>query len=159
LRTLLRRLAVALICVAIVSGVGVGSVMGLRFAVEQRFEALRADAEQNGTPISDGFDSFKHAYASAVLTRLFGRFVARLAGHVVEFVEMESCPEREHDLINNEAGRRMVQALPSLPGVSWRDSLADELFLRLALHDPEFSYGSLTDPRVRQRCGQNGQSG
>ena len=98
------------------------------------------------------YDTFKHAYASGVMTILFGDRVAEASGLLVEWVEQNSCVGREHDLINNALGRQWAQVIEHEDNKHWRRDLANLLHSRMDQPDSAFSILNVKNPPIPENC-------
>ena len=83
------------------------SAVGAGIAARQ--EALEAQAElkdpNNGGALPSGNDSFRHCYASCVMTLAMGKDAAKTAGDLYEHMTPDRPPQDlQEDLCSNEAG-------------------------------------------------------
>lgn len=127
-------------------------VVGALFVVTEN-QFVRFEAAHGAVPMAGSrYDAYKHAYASGVVAVVFGPFVSRVAGGVVEAWEQDPCLEREKDYINNREGRRMALAIHAEQASGWRARFAETLYEALRRRDPAFSVNRGSDARVAETC-------
>lgn len=115
------------------------AVATLDVMARSHFDRLEGDRDKGKLIRWVRYDTFKHAYASGVMTILFGDKIAEASGILVEWVEQNSGVGREHDLINNALGRQWAQVIAHEGNAHWRRDLADLLHGRMDHPDSAFS--------------------